>query len=460
MVLAPVVDMMDVLLAFVLAAEFILLAILFLPIIILLEATLLRRLIPGTSAVRNSLILNISTGVLGALFALVLSAPLSFLDDSLEEGELLLVLFLITLALTLLIEGGVLKLLETKISISHCMRTSTIINLASYAALGLAVGLVFWGYDSADRRGDAGFLLCLVPIAGAAAIVILIFENFLSSSLPRKSKVLKQETATREKATVFPETATKLSDTNPVIEDIEVPMTPEEVEETLPSPVESKQAPMKDLTSWILVTTVGTTLAFGLSAIAIYKLKTMGGILWSILLLGIVIGGMQWLLLRKHVQKAGWWILATLGGWAVTLLVAARASVLLEITPEEFITNENNAGIALGIFVAGLLLGIVTGVLQWLVIRTVHDKSPLWIMFSSVGWIVGLFTGSVVGLSVYDVLQQYSSLFGARLDINPHTLIRWPVILAGIATGVTAGAITGTAFARGVQLSKSKEALG
>jgi MFS family permease len=166
---------------------------------------------------------------------------------------------------------------------------------------------------------------------------------------------------------------------------------------------------------------------------------------------------MQWLLLRKHVQKAGWWILATLGGWAVTLLVAARVSVLLEVTPDELISSENYAVIALGIFVAGLLLGIVTALLQWFVIRNVHEKSFLWIMFSSVGWIVGLFTGSVVGLSVYQVLQQYSSLFGSRLDINPNTLIRWPVILAGIATGVTAGAITGTAYAWWIQNTKTDE---
>jgi heme/copper-type cytochrome/quinol oxidase subunit 2 len=102
-------------------------------------------------------------------------------------------------------------------------------------------------------------------------------------------------------------------------------------------------------------------------------------------------------------------------------------------------------------FTVSIILGIVTGISQWLVLRKQVQNSIQWILFSTFGWAVGIIVGSVVGLSLYYMFQQYSLRFNSQLDINPNALILWPVILAGITTGVTAGAITGTVLVRLLQ---------
>jgi hypothetical protein len=100
-----------------------------------------------------------------------------------------------------------------------------------------------------------------------------------------------------------------------------------------------------------------------------------------------------------------------------------------------------------------LILGIVTGTLQWLVLRKQVHKSILWILISSFGWVLSIISGSFVGLSLYYLLQGYANRFSTHVDINPTALIIWPVILAGVATGIAAGAITGTALVRLLQPS-------
>lgn len=453
MVLSPVFDTMIVFLALIAAADFFLISVLMVPIVILLEATLLRRMLPGTKAIRNAVILNLSTFILGGIIAGIFSGTLTELNDSIHEINPLLISFLLTLVLSILGEGGVLKLLESKISLWHTMRTSSIINLASYTAYGLAVGLLLWGYESADKSQDPGYLLCIVPLACVIALAVLIVANVYYAISQTKHKVVEEEAPIQDQIGEQYEMEAQPSETSPQMAEMAV-LTPREKGPVAPTVLDKWQAPLRLFVTWILVTALGASLAFGLSGLIIYKLKSMGGILWSILLLGILIGGMQWLLLRRHLHNAGWWILASLGGWAVTLMLAARASVLLDFTLDEFITEKNIPLAVLGILGAGLLHGIVLGLFQWLVIRKVQSKSYVWIVLSSLGWMVGFFSGSFVGLSIYYVLQQYHSVFGSRLDINPRTLIIWPVIIAGIATGLTSGAVTGTAFAWWSQRTK------
>ena len=44
----------------------------------------------------------------------------------------------------------------------------------------------------------------------------------------------------------------------------------------------------------------------------------------EIVLIGGSIGLPQWLLLRQRVRRAAWWILASVLGWGVAVLVARR----------------------------------------------------------------------------------------------------------------------------------------
>jgi hypothetical protein len=199
---------------------------------------------------------------------------------------------------------------------------------------------------------------------------------------------------------------------------------------------------------WILVTTVGSLIGFGISALVIYKLNSLGGITWSVLLLGLGIGGMQWLILRSYISNAGWWILATTGGWALAVIVATRLTVLLEIDPGGLILDYRVGILALGILVVSLVLGAGTGAFQWLVLRNQTLQSNLWIPISMAGWVLGLIAAVFVGLSFFYVLEIYASSLGELVDINPSTYIRWPVIFGGVTSGIIAGAVTGTVFKR------------
>ncbi len=73
---------------------------------------------------------------------------------------------------------------------------------------------------------------------------------------------------------------------------------------------------------------------------------------WMGALAGLVAGGLQWLLLRRWVARAGWWVLGSALGWALGLGLAVAV------------------GRTLGWMVAGAVGGAITGpLLIWLLRR-------------------------------------------------------------------------------------------
>ena len=89
---------------------------------------------------------------------------------------------------------------------------------------------------------------------------------------------------------------------------------------------------------------------------------------------GIVLGIMQWLLLRREFSRAGWWVLASIAGWLIGLslgLAIADAIGLMGLawTPTVGITQHGVVGVVTGI-VSGLMTG---GALVWL-LRDVQTK--------------------------------------------------------------------------------------
>jgi len=86
------------------------------------------------------------------------------------------------------------------------------------------------------------------------------------------------------------------------------------------------------------------------------------------------IGVGQWLVLRRQIRKAGWWIFASLVGGLIMLL-----SVLMSI---------DAPGWALG--------SAVVGVGQWLVLRWQIRKAGWWVLATVLGWSIGLAAAIVV----------------------------------------------------------------
>lgn len=103
---------------------------------------------------------------------------------------------------------------------------------------------------------------------------------------------------------------------------------------------------------------------------------------WGVTAAGILVGVLQWLVLRKKVARSGWWVLTSFGAAAVFgILVFGIGTV--------------NADVG---WIAGTgLFGTVAGVLQWLVLKRQIQGAGWWVLASTVGWIVGIPVGEMVG---------------------------------------------------------------
>jgi hypothetical protein len=117
---------------------------------------------------------------------------------------------------------------------------------------------------------------------------------------------------------------------------------------------------------------------------------------------GIPVGLAQWIVLRKKLERAEWWIPASAAGWA-----AGYALLVAMFPPQATV-------------LAGGALGVALGLAQWFVLRRRVARSWWWIVVSTLGWAVGLtgflgaplvgsIAGAVTGLALEPLLR-YSSL--------------------------------------------------
>ena len=129
---------------------------------------------------------------------------------------------------------------------------------------------------------------------------------------------------------------------------------------------------------------------------------------------GIVVGILQWLVLRQQIARAGWWIVgSTVGG----LVCGAWGPLLLVV----------------------VVSGLVAGVLQWLVLRRQIARAGWWVVASTVGWASGrtllVLVGVVVALIVAEPLAGVVAVFLVVVAAGA---------VGGTVGGVVEGAITGT----------------
>lgn len=96
----------------------------------------------------------------------------------------------------------------------------------------------------------------------------------------------------------------------------------------------------------------------------------------------MLIGGLQWLVLRRHVVGAGRWVPANLGAVAVVGAVILGVGVV-----------DRDLGWIVGIS----LFGTVAGLLQWAVLRRQVPLAGWWVAASTAGWVLGMPFGDLNG---------------------------------------------------------------
>jgi hypothetical protein len=164
---------------------------------------------------------------------------------------------------------------------------------------------------------------------------------------------------------------------------------------------------------WVVASSLGWAVG---GVVLSLNVGTMGDQLGNVVgdaALGLMVGISQWLVLRQYLDRAGWWIVASAGGF---LLAASLGEYLLQPW-----LGENAGGLLLTIG-----LGLVPGILQWLFLRRQVARAGWWALASTVlvfiSFLVGVATVSGTGL------QEGTPGFGA---------------VAGIVGGVVLGSTSG-----------------
>lgn len=165
---------------------------------------------------------------------------------------------------------------------------------------------------------------------------------------------------------------------------------------------------------WMLLTVVGYSVGFFLGLILADIL--FGGNVMMGVGIGAGVGFMQWLALRRIVQRSGWWAPANIAGLTVCLSLYA---VVHTVSGYPF--NLDGPPGILGWVLAFVVGGTMTGVLQQRILRRHVGRSAWWVLASALGW----------GLSV--------------IGLTTHFLIRNPIVVQAVA-GVILGTVTGGAL--------------
>jgi hypothetical protein len=133
---------------------------------------------------------------------------------------------------------------------------------------------------------------------------------------------------------------------------------------------------------WVLATTVGWVVGFAVCEAFkdfVESFNSDGAVI------GVSIGIMQWLVLRRHFNRAGWWVLASVTGFAVGKALGDALA-------------QADVG-AVGLALSGAAIGTSLGIAQWAVLRRHVEQAAWWVLASVVAWVVGWSIISVVDVA-------------------------------------------------------------
>ncbi|KAB8319863.1 hypothetical protein SD81_013830 [Tolypothrix campylonemoides VB511288] len=123
---------------------------------------------------------------------------------------------------------------------------------------------------------------------------------------------------------------------------------------------------------WIFATSVSLAIV---TAVALSVPPTLAGYVPGCL--GpVILGFSQWFILRRHIPKAGLWIVATVLGGIGAFFLGVIALLLTMSSPLTGVT-----GAAFG--------GVVLGFAQWFVLRQQFAQARWWLLGSTVALVLG-----------------------------------------------------------------------
>ena len=212
---------------------------------------------------------------------------------------------------------------------------------------------------------------------------------------------------------------------------------------------------------WVLASTVGLAVggavggAVGVPVFFATSL-VMGGfsaLIFTGLVIGVAVGvalvGIaQGVILRRHVS-AGWWMLASIVGLAVSLTVV-------------FTVVFNVGG---GVGAIGAMVGASVGIAQWLVLRRQVSWAGRWVLASTVGFAVSGAVGNYMALAeAHAVGAPVGNLVGGVVGdyvalAEAHAVALAAALAVGLAVGVAVGGVLYGAITGGVMVWLLRQAV-
>ncbi len=190
--------------------------------------------------------------------------------------------------------------------------------------------------------------------------------------------------------------------------------------------------------AWALATTCGVAaghlaadlLWFGLSNRWLFPLLPFGGAI-----LGIPIGVLQWLVLRRRVASSTAWMLAAAAGWAGSWAVGSLTAVVIA-------SSGGNARF----FVAMACGTPIVGFAERHFLREWSKRAESWVMVSTAGWLAFMAT-AIFGAGWFAPVNAIGSeIVNAITGYGMYSTIG-----ATIAGGLALGVITGIGMARALE---------
>ena len=105
---------------------------------------------------------------------------------------------------------------------------------------------------------------------------------------------------------------------------------------------------------------------------------------------GIVVGYAQWLVLKKYLKISAWWIFASAIGMGIPDVIAV---ILFELNGTETLI-----GMPFDLIFRLFIGGLITGILQFKMLKPFTQKYAFWIIASALAWATVLFGGPFGGV--------------------------------------------------------------
>jgi hypothetical protein len=138
-------------------------------------------------------------------------------------------------------------------------------------------------------------------------------------------------------------------------------------------------------------------------------------------LAGTVLGAVQWLALRRGLPLSPWWNAATALGMATGLALG----VVLVGTRTDDVTLP----------LRGLITGVSVGMAQFLLLRSISGRAPVWGLSVALGWALGWTITRATGIDLSQQWTVFGSFGAIVFQVLTGVALSWALRQGRVAPG-------------------------